>query len=325
MLGFNSSAQLASIDTVAIRADLASMDKDSLLRELKGMLDSAGKTRSFFSANISVSNRLFSSTNNAFNAQQTSSGTAFLPSISYYHKSGLGITSSAYLRPGSTSAGFYQVAITPSYDYIGNKSMAGISYTRYVKTDPLNSFTTPYDNEVYGYIQWRKTWIRPSLTLGWAEGSYKDVSTIPVSVRGNTIWITDTSRITINDFSVIAGVSHGFNFSDILANGDMLTVLPQLSLIGGVQQYSSTPLSSNLGYGIRTKLEDLARVRERYNFRSSSTTSSFMLQTAAASLNVSWYKGAFSFSGGYFMGYYFQSATSSPWGHIFNISIGLTF
>ncbi|MEY2647581.1 MAG: hypothetical protein RL282_294 [Bacteroidota bacterium] len=325
LLGFHSSAQLTKIDTAAIRADLSLMDKDSLLKELKGMLDSSGNQKSFFSATVSVSNRLFSSTNNAFNAQQTSSGAAILPSVSYYHKSGLGMTSTAYVRPGTSAAGLYQMAFTPSYDFIGSKSMAGISYTRYLKTDPTNSFATPYDNEVYGYFQMRKTWIRPSLTLGWAEGSYKDVSTIPVSVRGNTIWVTDTSRITINDFSVIAGISHSFNFSDVLANGDMLTVLPQLSLIGGIQQYNSTPLSRNMGYGPRSKLEDLERVRERYNFRSSSTTSNFMLQTAAASLNLSWYKGAFSFSGGYFMGYYFQSATSSQWAHIFNLSVGITF
>lgn len=325
LFGFASSAQLTSIDTASIRADLSSMDKDSLLKELKGMLDSSGKQKSFFSAYLSVSNRLFSSTNNAFNAQQTSSSAAIIPSVSYFHKSGLGFTSTAYLRPGTTSSGLYQAALTPSYDFIGDKSMAGLSYTRYVKTDPTNSFTTPYDNEIYGYFQLRKTWIRPSLTLGWAEGSYKDVSTIPVSVRGNTIWITDTSRITINDFSVIAGVSHSFNFLDVLANGDMLTVLPQLSLIGGIQQYNTTPLSRNMGYGPRSKLEDLDRVRERYNFRSSSTTSSFMLQTAAASLNLSWYKGAFSFSGGYFLGYYFQSGTSNQWGHIFNLSLGLTF
>lgn len=325
LLVLSSKSQIINIDTAAIRADLASMDKDSLLKELKGMLDSSGKQKSFFSAYLSVSNRLFSSTNNAFNAQQTTSGAAILPSVSYYHKSGLGITSTAYLRPGTTSAGLYQMALTPSYDFIGNKSMAGISYTRYVKTNPANSFTTPYDNEVYGYLQLRKTWIRPSLTLGWAEGSYTDVSTVPVRISGNTIWITDTSKITINDFSVIAGISHSFNFSDVLAHGDMLTILPQLSLIGGVQQYNTTPLSRNLGFGIRTKLEDLQRVRERYNFRSSSATSSFMLQTAAASINLSWYKGAFSFSGGYFAGYYFQSATSSRWGHIFNLSLGLTF
>ena len=325
LLSQHALSQGLTIDTTAIRAELASMDKDSLLKEIKGMLDSSGNQKSFFSAYISVSNRLFSSTNNAFNAQQTSSGAAILPSVSYYHKSGLGITSTAYLRPGTSAAGLYQMALTPSYDYIGDKSIAGISYTRYVKTDPLNSFTTPYDNEVYGYFQLRKTWLRPSLTMGWAEGSYKDASIIPVRVSGNTILIRDTSRITINDFSLIAGISHSFKFSDVLANDDMLTILPQISLIGGVQQYNSTPLSRNFGYGPRTKQEDLARVRERYNFRSSSTTSSFMLQTAAASLNVSWYKGAFSLSGGYFMGYYFQSATSSKWGHIFNVSVGLTF
>lgn len=318
-------AQDKGIDTAALRADLAMMDRDSLLKELRGMLDSTGRNKSFFSAYLSVSNRLFSTINNAFNAQQTTSNAAFTPSLSYYHKSGLGIGTTAYLRPGGDSAGLYQLALSPSYDHVGEKTMYGLSYTRYLKTDPSNTFTTPYDNEVYAYFQLRKTWVRPSLTMGWAEGSYKDISTVPIRVSGNTIYIVDTSNIIINDFSLIAGLSHSFSFNDVLTSGDMLTLLPQISLIGGIQQFNTQTLSRGLIYGNRTKLDDLDRVRERYNLRSSSTSSPFTLQTAALSMNLSWYKGAFSISGGYFAGYYFQSATSSQWSHIFNASVGLTF
>jgi hypothetical protein len=319
------SSQQVVIDTAALRADLAAMNKDSLVSELRGMLDTTGKSKSFFSANISVSNRLFSNINNALNAQQTSANAAITPSVSYYHKSGFGINATAYFRPTATSGGVYQAAITPSFDHIGDKVMYGLSYSKYLKLDATNSFVTPYDNEIYGYIQERKTWLRPSLTIGWAGGSYRDISTFPIRINGNVILVTDTTKITINDFSTILGFSHSFKFLDVFTSDDMLTIVPQLSIIGGIQQYETESLSAGINFGIRTKENDLNRIRERYNLRSSSSTSPFILQTAAASLNLSWYKGAFSFSGGYFAGYYFQSATSNQWGHIFNISLGVAF
>lgn len=322
---FNAVSQNVVIDTAAIRADLSAMDKDSLLQELKVLIGSESKSKSFFSAYLTASNRLFSTINNAFNAQQTTTNIALTPSLSYYHKSGFGISTTSYLRPTSTSGGLYQLAITPSYDFIGDKIMYGVSYTNYIKTDPSNSYTTPYDNEVYGYIQERKTWLRPSLTIGWAGGSYKDVSTSQIRMNGNLITIKDTSRITINDFSAIFGLSHNFKFIDVLSNDDMLTIIPQVSLIGGIQGYQRKSLAVGNVMGPRSREDDLMRIRERYNFRSASSVSSFSLQTLAASLNLSWYKGPISFSGGYFSGYYFNSGTSSKWSHIFNVSLGLTF
>jgi hypothetical protein len=313
------------IDTAAIRADLATLDRDSLIREFRLLMDSTGKSKSFFSANLSISNRLFSNINNALNAQQTSANVAITPSVSYYHKSGLGLSTTAYFRPSAESGGIYQLAITPSYDHIGDKSMYGLSYSKYAKIDALNSFSTPYDNEVYAYFQERKTWLRPSLTVGWAGGSYKDVSVIPVRINGNMILIKDTSRITLNDYTVIVGISHSFKFEDLIAKEDLLTIIPQVSLIGGIQQYETESLSKSFVFGVRNKDSDLNRIRERYNLRTTSNTSPFLLQTAAISLNLSWYRGIFSLSGGYFAGYYFQSATSNQWSHIFNLSAGVTF
>lgn len=314
------------MDTASLKADLAAMNDDSLLQDIKGLIKSKSKTKSFFSAYLTASNRLFSTINNAFNAQQTAASVALTPSISYYHKSGLGISTTSYLRPTSVSGGLYQLAITPSYDFIGDKTMYGLSYTKYVKTDPANSYTTPYDNEVYGYFQERKTWLRPSFTIGWAGGSYTDVTTSQVRVNGNLISVKDSSLITINDFSSILGLSHNFKFSDVLNSDDLFTIVPQISLIGGVQGYKAKYLTvGNFMTGPRSRENDLMRIRERYNFRSSSTVSSFTLQTIAASINVSWYKDAFSFSGGYFTGYYLQSGTSNQWSHIFNISLGITF
>ena len=316
-------AQDQGFDTLALKAELSSMKNDSLINELRSMLDSAGRNQSFFSVNISASNRLFSTKNNAFNSQQSNAGViAILPSVSYIHKSGLGFSATGYVRGIDAKPSLYQMALSPSYDHIGEKAMFGISYTYYSKNEQVSTSVTPYDNELYAYLQHRKSWLRPSLALGWAEGQYQDVSTIPIKLNGNYYWIKDTSNVMLNDLSVTASISHSFSFSEVFGKKDMLLITPQISLIGGMQSYSTVSRSTVLGTRLREI--ELERIRKRYNV-SSTDISSFTLQTAAFSTNFSWYRKAFSISAGYFFAYYFNSSTSNRTAHIFSLSTGLTF
>jgi len=55
----------------------------------------------------------------------------FLPSVSYIHKSGLGFSATGYVRGIDATPSLYQMALSPSYDHIGEKSMFGVSYTYY--------------------------------------------------------------------------------------------------------------------------------------------------------------------------------------------------
>jgi len=316
-------AQSKGLDTLALKAELSSMKNDSLINELRNMLDSAGRNQSFFSVNLSASNRLFSTKNNAFNSQQSNAGVmAILPSVSYIHKSGLGLSATGYVRSIDGTPSLYQMALSPSYDHIGGKAMYGISYTYYYKNQQVNTAVTPYEHEIYAYVQHRKSWLRPSLALGWAEGEYQDVSTIPVRLNGNYYWIKDTSNVTLNDLSVSTSISHSFSFSEVFDEKDLLLIVPQLSLIGGMQSY--TTVSKSTEVGTRSKEVELERIRKRYNL-SSTNISSFSLQTAAFSTNFSWYRKAFSISAGYFFAYYFNSTMSNRTAHIFNLSTGLTF
>ena len=316
-------AQDQGFDTLALKAELSSMKNDSLIKELSSMLDSAGRNQSFFSINISASNRLFSTKNNAFNSQQSNAGVvAIVPSVSYIHKSGFGLSATGYVRGIDASPSLYQMALSPSYDHIGEKAMYGISYTYYKKNESLNTTATPYDHEVYTYVQYRQSWLRPALALGWAEGQYQDVSTIPLRLNGNYFWIKDTSNVMLNDLSVSASISHSFSFSELFGKNDMLLIAPQLSLIGGMQSYST--VSRSMVLGTRTREIELDRIRKLYNV-SNTEISNFALQTAAFSTNISWYRKAFSISAGYFFAYYFNSSMSNRTAHIFNVSTGLTF
>ena len=204
-------------DTSSIDNLLSDLKNDSLLSELRSMLDSMNKPESFFSVNASISNRLFSNKNNAFNSQQTNTGlTAFSPSISYFNKTGLGFSATSYLRNIDGKFSLYQTALSPSYDMISKKAIFGISYSYYLKKESASA--TPYNHEVYGYIQGRKTWLRPSLAGGWAMGNYQDVSVVPVRISGDYRWITDTSKVTIKDISIM------INFFQNLTNRNILGV-----------------------------------------------------------------------------------------------------
>jgi hypothetical protein len=323
------SAQEVELDTAAIRKELQSMKDDNLLSELRAMLDSANTPKSFFSVNAAVSNRLFSIRNNAFNAQQAdANATAFLPSVSYFHKSGLGFGVTGYARNNGVANPWYQMAVSPSYDRIAKKSMYGVSYTYYLKNTAPDVTTTPYNHEVYAYFQTRKTWLRPSVAIGWATGSYKDVYKVQIERRGAIQTLIDTSLVSLSDFSFSAALGHTFSFSKVLSGKDLVTIIPQLSVAGGMQSYSSRTLVRQF-FGDRFREFEAERLGKIYNLPTSSSTASgstgFSIQTAAFSTSLSWYLGSFSVSSGYYLGYYFDPGMTRNFIHIFNLGLGFTF
>lgn len=320
---FNANAQENQFDSAAVVQELSNLKNDSLLSELRLLLDSMDQRGSFFSVSTSVSNRLFSTKNYAFNSQQTNLGiTAFMPTLAYIHQSGLGFSATGYLRNISGSPSLYQTALSPSYDKISKKMMYGVSYAYYIKNDDPGIMATPYSHELYAYVQGRKTWLKPSIALGWATGTYQDVSSYTVTRFGVPILVTDTAQIKLSDLSLSAAVSHTFSFQKVFSTKGFLTLIPQLSFIGGLQSYSSvTKSSARLN---RPRDEQLRSLRRLHRV-SSSSSSSISLQTAAFSTNLSLYQGAVSISAGYFLGYYFDNTTSSRFSHIFNLSAGLTF
>lgn len=314
--------QETHVDTAAIRTELDLLRSDSLLLELRSLLDSIGRQKSFLSVSLSVTNRLFSAKNIALNAQQASTGlTALTPSVSYIHKSGFGLSATGYARKINGTSMLYQTAISPSYDYFGSKVIYGISYSHYAKKKNLSTAVTPFDHELYAYIQSRKKWLRPSLAMGWANGIYRDVQ-IRADPRFQNRMLYDTSLVKINDFSLIGSVSHTFSFKKVFVKEGLLLLIPQFTLIGGLQQYNvSTKTSTQL---VRPRDARLDRFRNIYKV-SNSSSSSMSLQTAAFSASLGWSLQSFSISSGYFCGYYFDTDNQSRFSHIFNLGIGLTF
>lgn len=325
-----STAQLGKFNENELKAELESLKSDSLVAELRSLFDELYKQESFFSVNLGYSNRLFSANNMAFNAQQVSRGSAaFMPSLSYFNKTGLGISTTGYMSSINGKSTLYQLAISPSFDHIGKKFMYGVSYSNYqnlMRNQDKNAFNmnTPYQHEVYGYAQMRSPWLRPFLSMGWATGKYIDVSTAEIEISGDDFKIVDTSEIRLNDFSTTVGISHTFAFDKAITKKGYFTLMPQVYLIGGVQQYKTQTKSTGFLDFPRSKRSELDRIRKRYNLQPT-TVSKFSMQTAAFSLNAAWYHANVSVSAGYFLGYYFENITTNKLLHLFNLNLGITF
>lgn len=292
---------------------------DALLADIRSLLDSFGIRKSFFMVDIGVSNRLFSLRNNNFNAQQVSANRiAFTPSVTYYHKSGLGFSAMAFLSSFDGQASFYQYAISPSYDYLNHKKFSfGVSYAYYISRDDLSFYATPFIHEVYGYIRGRKGWLRPGFTAGWATGSYQEVASLDTVIFGIPRRITDTTDVGINDLALTLSLAHHFDWDDVLLKGDGISLVPQVMVVGGAQQYK---LDSKTTVFSGTRLRYVSR---RFNGSSAENTG-LRFQSLAFSLNASYFYKKLTLSGGYFLNYYLPE-TDQPFTHIFSLTAGLTF
>jgi hypothetical protein len=309
---------LPLVDTTLIQTDSISIDKD-MLADLRYLLDSMKIRKSFFSVELGVGNRLFSMRNINFNAQQvTSNRISFMPSVTYYHKSGFGMSAMAFLSTFDGNPKFYQYAFSPSYDYLNNKKVSfGLSYTYYLTRDDLSVYATPFKHELYGYLRGRKGWLRPGFSLGWATGTYTDIKQLDTVIFGIPRRFVDTSLIGLQDFSMTFSAAHYFDFEDLFKKEDGLSIVPVIMLVTGAQNYaadSKTTLFSG------TRLRNITR---RYSYETSGKTG-LRFQSLAAALSINYYINKLSFSAGYFISYYLPE-TDKPFSHIFSITAGLTF
>ncbi|HEY1022417.1 MAG TPA: hypothetical protein VGE06_08880, partial [Flavisolibacter sp.] len=70
----------------------------------------------------------------------------------------------------------FQFSLTGTYDYLQNmKFITGVSFTRFFTKDDLSFYTSPLQNEVYGYFTYRNHWLKPSIATSYGWGSRRDV------------------------------------------------------------------------------------------------------------------------------------------------------
>lgn len=304
-------------DSLLIPKDSIQLDME-LLKDFKAMLDSISNKTDFFSVSIGAGNRLFSVKNNNFNAQQPESRLAITPSVFYYHHSGFGINATSYFSKLDGKSRFYQHAFTPSYDYLKGKAIAfGVSYTYYLKQKKLEQYTTPFNHELFGYIQTRKGWLRSGLSIGWGKGDYVEIRRLDTVIFAIPRSITDTTSVGLQDFSFTASISHPFEWNGLFKSTDGFSLFPQFMLVAGAQHFD---ISSRKRLTSSRKFITLSR-----NYISSDEENTGLrVQSAAFAISASYFIGGFSLTPNYFVSYYFPD-TDRPFSNIFSLTAAYMF
>ena len=319
-------AQQNKLDSIFAKADTTAV-MDSLMEGFDAYMDSLSQPSSFFSLSVGMGNRNFSVKNNSLNTQETTRQLSFTPTAAYYHKSGLGISVTGFAANLGNSFHFYQYAITPSYDYIGDKVSAGISYTRYLGKDTATVSASPYDNDIYGYVYLRhKNW-RYGITAGYATGRFYDKVSYSDSVykyitllqRYGWVYVTKTiaSENHIKDLSLSASVRKDIEWDGLLRKTDNLRLSFTGYLVTGLSKIQT---STNVNYATAKKLS-LAKFSRSY---SSADGNGFQLQSAVFSVGLFYTIGQFNIQPVYFMDYYFPD-TDQKFSQVFSLTVAYTF
>ncbi|HVX00001.1 MAG TPA: hypothetical protein VHA52_06170, partial [Candidatus Babeliaceae bacterium] len=283
--------------------------------------------KSFFRVNIGAGNNLFSDQNEYLESFQGNTPFIMTPSIEYNHKSGFGINATGYLYNQNNTTNFYQLTLSPTYSYKKGK-VADIvaSYTHYFEQDAYTSVASPVQDELYAGVLFKKPWLTPGLSSGYAWGSYREIVKIDTAVtllgtRYNVHYI-DSIYTRLQSFSISASVEHSFGFYNLLSVKDGMLITPRLLLSGGVNSYTISHTSGIQNFLAFTKLK-LKRIR---HFLSQENNSGkFELQSAGFDLDVNYTIGKFYLEPEAYMDYYLPETNDDRLTVIYNFNIGITF
>ncbi|MBL7744218.1 MAG: hypothetical protein JNN00_12140 [Chitinophagaceae bacterium] len=227
-----------------------SINYDELMDEFDLFLDSLLAPRSYFLANLSVSQGYFNFIKRNPLRIEVTEKNVYTPSVGYYSKSGLGITVAGNIVNDSQRLNLYQVSLSPSYDYLKNRNMAlGFSYTRHFTKDSLSFYVSPLQNELNGYFIWRKSWLQPGITAGFGWGSrtaYKERLRFLERLKRRVLVITTTEE-SVTDFSLTASLRHNFYWLNIFSKKDFIRLTPQLAFSAGSQNFGFNQTTGTYG------------------------------------------------------------------------------
>jgi hypothetical protein len=261
------SQEPATPDT-SLRASLADVDIDSMeldqfLNEFDLFLDSIlTPKRSYVLLNLSATQGYFTFSNKNNTRTRELKKTVWSPTFGYYDKNGLGITLSSFMIRDSSRRYFYQLSVTPSYDYLKNRKFAtGVSFNRYFTRNKLPFYTSPLQSELTGYFLWRKSWIQPGIAVNYGWGSKTEFKRIEYQYTSlvddaastglirqvETVTILSKNRESIVDFSLNFSLRHDFYWLDIFSKKDHIRLSPLLAVTSGTQKFGFN--QSNTAFG----------------------------------------------------------------------------
>lgn len=313
---------------------LPPLDSQAIEKEVDAFLyqlQSLQQQESYFFVGTGVGNRQFSTQNLVLNSQQANAQLVLTPTAGYMHKSGWGLSYTGYVGTAANAGGFLQHAITASYTLpSANKTDAGIFYTVYVgKKDFINT-TSPYQHDVFAYVNAQSGALQPGLAVGWAGGKFTNTLSIDtfriVMVNNQPVrvpfTILDTSVFRVADFSLIGTLKHTFHWKGWREDHD-ITFTPQFMVSlasSSTKTVSSTTLLTN-----RRFLLSGTRFDNRRFQTTSSNTAPLDFQSLGLSLDATYYIHQFYFNPQLYVDYYLKSTNASRFTALFNLQLGFYF
>jgi len=235
-----------------IISDTSILDYDALFRDFDAFMDSILSPRNYLLASLSIGKGYYNFETKSAARVETSKKLTYSPTLGYYHKGGLGITGTGYIVDDNENMNFYQLAVTPSFDYLQNRDLAtGISFTKFFTKDSLPFYTTPLQNELYVYFTFRKWWVRPTVSMSYGWGSrtdYMERESLIQDLRLRRSGFTYiNTKESISDFSLVASVRHDFYWLDVFTFRDHIRFTPQFAFTSGTQKFGFNQSSSTYG------------------------------------------------------------------------------
>jgi hypothetical protein len=228
-----------------------------LFQDLDSFLDSITAPRSYFLASVSLGKGYFNYKSKSTVLLEASQKFTYSPTVAYYHKSGFGFAAAGNIVNDADRMNFFQASLTPSFDYLQNKSFAtGVAYARFITKDSLSFYTSPLQNELYGYFTYRRGWIRPTVALSYGWGSRSEyehreelITSLQLRRRG---YIRINTKESISDFSILTSVRHDFYWLDLFAYTDHIRFTPQITFASGTQKFGFNQSSNTYATTLRT-------------------------------------------------------------------------
>ncbi|MBX2933273.1 MAG: hypothetical protein KF825_03450 [Ferruginibacter sp.] len=278
------------------------------------------KDKSYFDVNLKMSNGVFSFKNNGLNASQaTTNKLYYTPSVSYNHKSGVGVSVSGTLANDDGSLKMYQYAITPYYGFKNKSFELGVSYTRYIDGAKTKYQMNPYKNDIYVNVIYNKTFIEPGLAAGYSFGKQVEYYDTAFWFNNIAVHLRDTITTRLSSFSLTLSASHQFNFNRIINKKDALQVRTFFLLNTGIQKWNISH-SSNL-VNRRPIIQTILKRR----FGNGATSTSFNVQSLAFLTNFVYYYGRFYLQPQIYFDYYLPSTDEKRLTSLFSITAGVSF
>jgi len=329
-LGCAAWSQHSSVDSViAPSKDINAADTinyDDLFQDFDAFMDSILSPNSYFLASISMGKGYYNFETKSTAAQiESSKKLTYAPTLGYYNKSGFGLTLAGSVVNDEQNLNMYQVAGSLSFDYLKNKDLAaGIAFTKFFTKDSLPFYTTPLQNELYGYFTYRKWWIRPTISASYAWGSRTDymkresvIQDLRLRRRGFTYINTTES---VSDFSLVASIRHDFYFLDVFTFNDHIRLTPQLALTSGRQKFGFNQSSSTYATVIRTGSNVLYSTEDLYL----DDQINFQPQSLTLYLRTEYSIGKFFIQPQLMLDYYFPSGNKN-FTTLFSVNAGFLF